>query len=66
MEAKWLQKSIKKSMQFLTRKMLVLGAKMAPKWSQNGHQKGTKKGAKLGSLPWDPRGRPKGAKMSQK
>ena len=65
MEPKWLQKSIKKSMQFLTRKMLVLGAKMAPKWNQNGHQKGTKKGAKLGSLPWDPRGSPKGTKKSQ-
>ena len=66
MEAKWLQKSIKNSMHFLTRKKLVLGAKMAPKWSQNGHQKGTKNGAKLGSLPWDPRGSPKGAKMTQK
>ena len=38
MEAKWLQNSIKKSMQFLSRKMLVLGAKMVPKWSQNRHQ----------------------------
>ena len=38
MEATWLQNSIKKSMQFLSRKMLVLGAKMVPKWSQNGHQ----------------------------
>ena len=38
MEPKWLQKSIKKSMQFLIRKISILVAKMVPKWSQNGDQ----------------------------
>ena len=38
MEPKWLQKLMKKSMQFLTRKIEVFGAKMVPKWSQNGAQ----------------------------
>ena len=38
MEPKWLQKSIKKSMQFLTRKIAFFGAQMVPKWSQNGDQ----------------------------
>ena len=38
MEPKWLQKSMKKSMQFLTQKIAVFGAQMVPKWSQNGAQ----------------------------
>ena len=38
MEPKWPQKLMKKSMQFLTRKRLVFGAKMVPKRSQNGDQ----------------------------
>ena len=35
MEATLLQKSIKKSMRFLSWKMLVLGAKMGPTWTKN-------------------------------
>ena len=38
MEPKWLQKSIKKSMQVLIRKISILLAKMVPTWSQNGDQ----------------------------
>ena len=38
MEPKWLQKSIKKSMQFLIRKISILAPKMVPTWSQNGDQ----------------------------
>ena len=38
MEPKWLQKSVKNSLRYLTRRLSVFGSKVVPKWSQNAAQ----------------------------